>query len=107
VDDARCDIVQLRVSGVLDGMRLSKADFAKRWGVPRSTAWNWLQWFKSESFINSVATGMRTVIAIPSGEQPLTRAILSLVGPHQPHRRLPDVTLSTAHGYTFSYNPML
>jgi hypothetical protein len=61
VDDARRNIVQLRISGELDGMRLSKADFAERWGVPRSTAWSWLQRFKSEGLIYSVATGMRNV----------------------------------------------
>ena len=64
VDDARRDIVQLRASGELDGMRLSKADFAKRWSVPRSTAWSWLQRFKSEGLIDTVATGMRNVTAI-------------------------------------------
>jgi Homeodomain-like domain len=64
VDDARRDIIQLRVSGELDGMRLSKADFAKRWGVPRSTAWNWVQRFKSEGLIDSVATGVRNGTAI-------------------------------------------
>ena len=64
VDDARRDIVQLRASGELDGMRLSKADFAKRWNVPRSTAWSWLQRFKSEGLIDTVATGMRNETAI-------------------------------------------
>jgi len=64
LDDARCDIIQLRVSGELDGMRLSKADFARRWGVPKSTAWNWLQRFRSEGLIDSVATGMRNGTAI-------------------------------------------
>ena len=64
VDDARRDIIQLRVSGELDGMMLSKADFAKRWGVPRSTAWNWLQRFKSEGLIDSVDSGMRNGTAI-------------------------------------------
>ena len=64
LDDARLDIVQLRVDGELDGMRLSKADFAKRWGVPRSTAWSWLQRFKSEGLIDFVATGIRNVTAI-------------------------------------------
>ena len=61
MDDARRDI---RASGVLDGMRLSKADFATRWDVPKSTAWNWLQRFKREGLINSVATGTRNVTAI-------------------------------------------
>jgi hypothetical protein len=64
VDDARRDIVQLRTSGELDGMRLSKADFAKRWSVPRSTAWSWLQRFKKEGLIDTVATGMRNETAI-------------------------------------------
>jgi Homeodomain-like domain len=64
MDDARRDMIQLRGSGELDGMRLSKADFAKRWGVPRSTAWNWLQRFKSEGLIDCVATGMRNGTAI-------------------------------------------
>ena len=64
MDDARRDIVQLGASGVLDGMRLSKADFATRWDVPKSTAWNWLQRFKREGLINSVATGTRNVTAI-------------------------------------------
>jgi hypothetical protein len=64
MDDARRDIVQLGASGVLNGMRLSKADFATRWDVPKSTAWNWLQRFKREGLINSVATGTRSVTAI-------------------------------------------
>jgi hypothetical protein len=64
VDMARRDIVQLRACEELDGMRLSKADFAKRWGVPKSTAWNWLQRFKSEGLIDFEATGMRNVTAI-------------------------------------------
>jgi len=64
VDDARRDIIQLRVSGELDGMRFSKADFAKRWGVPRSTAWSWLQRFKGEGLVESVATGLRNGTAI-------------------------------------------
>jgi Homeodomain-like domain-containing protein len=72
VDDARRDIVQLRTNGELDGMRLSKADFAKRWGVPRSTAWNWLQRFKSEGLIDFVATGMRNVTTIRARVGPRT-----------------------------------
>ena len=64
MDDARRNIVQLRDSGELDGMRLSKADFAKRWDVPRSTAWSWLQRFKGEGLIDFVATGTRNVTAI-------------------------------------------
>jgi hypothetical protein len=64
LDDARRDIVQLRASGELDGMRLSKADFAKRWDVPRSTAWSWLQRFKGEGLIDFMATGMRNATAI-------------------------------------------
>ena len=64
LDDARRDIVQLGDSGTLDGLRLSKADFATRWGVPRSTAWTWLQRFKREGLIEAAATGMRNVTAI-------------------------------------------
>jgi Homeodomain-like domain len=66
MEDARRDIVQLGTSGALDGMRLSKADFAERWQVPRSTAWNWLQRFKREGLIDHVATGMRNATTIRS-----------------------------------------
>src|SRR5215472_15831905 len=48
LEDARRDIVRLRATGELDTMKLSKAAFAKRWGVPRSTAWTWLEKFQAD-----------------------------------------------------------
>ena len=47
-------------------MKLSKAAFAKRWRVPRSTAWTWLQKFQADGLIDSVPTGKRNVTAIRS-----------------------------------------
>jgi hypothetical protein len=49
MEEARRDIVRLRDAGELDTMKLSKAAFAKRWRVPRSTAWTWLQMFQADS----------------------------------------------------------
>jgi hypothetical protein len=57
LDDARRDIAHLRVTGQLDEMKLSKAAFAKRWGVPKTTAWNWLQRLQVDGFIDSALTG--------------------------------------------------
>src|SRR5262249_25570312 len=37
LEDARRDLVQLRASSELDAMKLSKAAFAQRWHVPKST----------------------------------------------------------------------
>jgi hypothetical protein len=45
-------------------MRLSKAAFAKRWRVPKSTAWTWLRKFQADGLIDSVPTGARNVTAI-------------------------------------------
>jgi hypothetical protein len=64
MEDARGDIVRLRGTGELDTMKLSKAAFAKRWRVPRSTAWTWLQKFQAAGLIDSVPTGTRNVTAI-------------------------------------------
>jgi hypothetical protein len=64
IDDARRDIVQLGASDVLNDMKLSKAGFAKRWDVPNSTAWSWLQQFTREGLIDTVATGTRNVTAV-------------------------------------------
>jgi hypothetical protein len=64
LEDARCDIVRLRATGELDTMKLSKAAFAKRWRVPRSTAWTWLQKFRADDIIECVPTGTRNVTAI-------------------------------------------
>jgi hypothetical protein len=64
MEDARRDIVRLRGTGELDTMKLSKAAFAKRWGVPRSTAWMWLQKFQADGLIETVPTGTRNVTAI-------------------------------------------
>jgi hypothetical protein len=64
IEDARRDIVRLRGIGKLDTMKLSKAAFAKRWRVPRSTAWTWLQKFQADGLIDSVPTGTRNVTAV-------------------------------------------
>jgi hypothetical protein len=72
MDDARRDIVQLIASGELDGMRLSKADFAERWRVPKSTAWSWLQRFEKDGLIDSAATGMRNATTIRARKGPRT-----------------------------------
>jgi len=64
LEDARRDIVRLRANGELDTMKLSKAAFAKRWRVPRSTAWTWLQKLQTDGLIESVPTRTRNVTAI-------------------------------------------
>jgi hypothetical protein len=64
LEDARRDIVRLRATGELDTMKMSKAAFAKRWRVPRSTAWTWLQKFQADGLIECVPTGTRNVTAI-------------------------------------------
>ena len=64
LEDARHDIVQLKATGELDTMMLSKAAFAKRWRVPRSTAWTWLQKFEADGLIESVPTGTRNATVI-------------------------------------------
>jgi hypothetical protein len=64
LEDARRDIVRLRGTGDLDAMKLSKVAFAKRWRVPRSTAWTWLQKFQAAGLIDSVATGTRNATVI-------------------------------------------
>jgi hypothetical protein len=66
LEDARHDIIQLKATGQLDTMKLSKAAFAKRWRVPRSTAWTWLQKFHADGLIESVPTGTRNVTAVRS-----------------------------------------
>ena len=64
LEDARRDLVRLRGSGALDRMKLSKAAFAKRWRVPRSTAWTWLQKFQADGLIDCVPTGTRNETVI-------------------------------------------
>jgi len=64
LEDARHDIIQLRATGQLDTMKLSKAALAKRWRVPRSTAWTWVQKFQADGLIESVPTGTRNVTAV-------------------------------------------
>jgi len=59
LNDARRDLARLRVTGELDNMKMSKAAFAKRWGVPKSTAWTWLQKVQAEGLIDSEPTGKR------------------------------------------------
>jgi hypothetical protein len=66
MDDARRDLVRLRASSELDAMKLSKAAFAQRWRVPKSTAWTWLQKFADEGLIESVASGRRNETVIRS-----------------------------------------
>ena len=66
LEDARRDLVQLRASGELDAMKLSKAAFAQRWHVPKSTAWTWLQKLEDEGLIESVASGRRNETVIRS-----------------------------------------
>jgi hypothetical protein len=63
-DEARADIVRLKAIGQLDGLKLNKAAFAKRWGVPNSTAWTWIQKFQAEGLIESPRTGKRNETAI-------------------------------------------
>jgi len=66
LEDARRDLFQLRASSELDAMKLSKAAFAQRWRVPKSTAWTWIQKFEDEGLIESVATGRRNETVIRS-----------------------------------------
>jgi len=66
VDDARSDVIRLRATGELDRMKLSKIAFARRWRVPRSTAWAWLQKFQGEGFIESAPSGSRNEHAVRS-----------------------------------------
>jgi hypothetical protein len=40
-------------------MKMSKAGFAKRWGVPKSTAWTWLKKVQAEGIIDSKPNGKR------------------------------------------------
>jgi len=63
-DDAVRDIDQLRVTGELDTRKLSKAAFARRWGVPKTTAWEWLQKIQAHGVIKSVPTGEGNATAI-------------------------------------------
>jgi len=63
-DDAVRDIVQLSVAGELDSMKLSMAAFARRWGVPKTTAWEWLQKIQAHGVIKSVPTGEGNATAI-------------------------------------------
>jgi hypothetical protein len=63
-DDALRDIVQLSVAGELDSMKLSKATCARRWGVPKTTAWEWLQKIQAHGVIKSVPTGEGNATAI-------------------------------------------
>jgi hypothetical protein len=63
-DGALRDIVQLKGTGELDRMKLSKAAFAKRWRVPKTTAWEWLQKMQAGGFIDSVPTGSGNATAI-------------------------------------------
>jgi hypothetical protein len=62
-DDALRDIAQLMVAGELDSMK-SKAAFARRWGVPKTTAWEWLQKIQAHGVIKSVPTGEGNATAI-------------------------------------------
>ena len=55
-DDAVRDIAQLRATGGLDRMK-SKTAFGRRWGVPKTTAWEWLQKIQAHGVIKSVPTG--------------------------------------------------
>jgi hypothetical protein len=64
LEDARRDLVQLRTARELDTMKLSKAAFAQRWHVPKSTAWTWLQKFEDEGLIESMASGRRNETVI-------------------------------------------
>jgi hypothetical protein len=64
LDDARRDIVHLRVTGQRDETKLSKAAFAKRWGVPKTTAWNWLRRLQVDGFIDGALTGKGNAHAV-------------------------------------------
>ena len=51
VSKARNDIVHLVVTGAIDGMDLTAGDLAKRWGVSRATASEWMRQFCREKLI--------------------------------------------------------
>jgi hypothetical protein len=62
-DDAVRDIALLRATGELDNVK-SKTAFGRRWGVPKTTAWDWLQKIEAHGGIESVPTGEGNATAI-------------------------------------------
>jgi hypothetical protein len=78
-EDAVRDITQLKATGELDTMNLSKAACARRWHVARSTAWEWLQKMRAQGLIMSVPSGEGNATAIRtvngSGVKYATRTI--------------------------------